>query len=139
MPFSVAVLDETPYGKLTEGRATELCAATFSARGFDIDHVGEVSVALVELSLIHELNLKYRKEDSSTDVLSFKIDGPHGEMVGEIVAAPEYVRFDQAQVEELVVHGALHLAGMEHGEDFAKSEMAAVQEAVLRSANVREG
>ena len=27
-------------------------------------------------------------------------------------------------VEELVVHGALHLSGMDHGEDFEGSEMA---------------
>ncbi len=139
MLFSVAVLDEAAYGKLTPERATELCAAAFSARDYDVERMGEVSVALVPLSVIHDLNLKYRDIDSPTDVLSFSIDGPYGEMVGEIVLAPEYVRFDRAGVEELVVHGALHLAGMYHGDDFAGSEMAAVQEAVLRSVGVREG
>jgi probable rRNA maturation factor len=34
-------------------------------------------------------------------------------------------------VEELVVHGALHLSGMDHGEEFEGSEMARVQEAVV--------
>nr|MDQ3737437.1 rRNA maturation RNAse YbeY [Actinomycetota bacterium] len=58
--------------------------------------------------------------------------------VGEIVVAPEYVALEKARVEELVVHGALHLTGMDHGEDFAGSEMAAVQEAVLRGAGVRQ-
>ncbi len=136
MSFSVAVLDETKYGKLIAERATELCSAAFSSRGFDIQRMGEVSVAIVPLPVIRELNLKYRDIDSPTDVLSFGIDGPYGEMVGEIVVAPEYVRFEWVGVEELVVHGALHLAGMDHGEDFAGSEMAAVQEAVLRG--VRE-
>jgi probable rRNA maturation factor len=37
-------------------------------------------------------------------------------------------------VEELVVHGALHLSGMDHGEDFEGSEMARAQEAVIRVA-----
>jgi probable rRNA maturation factor len=137
--FSVAVLDEVNHEKLTPERATELCAAAFSARGFDIERVGEVSVALVALPVVHELNLKYRKIDSPTDVLSFCIDGPYGEMVGEIVIAPEYVRFDRAGVDELVVHGALHLAGMDHGDEFEGTEMAAVQGDVLRSAGVREG
>jgi probable rRNA maturation factor len=137
--FSVAVLDEAAYGRLTPERATELCAASFSARGYDVERMGEVSVALVALSVMCDLNLKYRDIDSPTDVLSFGIDEPYGEMVGEIVLAPEYVRFDRAGVEELVVHGALHLAGMDHGDDFAGSEMAAVQEAVLRSVGVREG
>jgi probable rRNA maturation factor len=135
--FFVAVLDETEYEELSAERATELCAAAFSFRGFDVDCMGEVSIALVPLPVIHELNFKYRDIDAPTDVLSFGIDGPYGEMVGEVVLAPEYVRFERAGVEELVVHGALHLAGMDHGDDFARSEMAAVQEAVLRS--VREG
>ena len=133
MSLSVAVLDETAYGRLTAERATRLCTEAFSARSFDIDRMGEVSVALVALPVIHDLNLEFREIDSPTDVLSFYIDGPYGEMVGEVVVAPEYVRFDQVGVEELVVHGALHLAGMDHGDDFATSEMAAVQEAVLRS------
>ena len=137
MPFSVAVLDEAEHGKLTAERATELCAAAFSSRGFDVERMGEVSVALVPLTVIQELNFKYRDIDSPTDVLSFGIDGPYGEMVGEIVVAPGYVCFERERVEELVVHGALHLAGMDHGDDFAGSEMAAVQEAVLRG--VREG
>ena len=137
--FSVAVLDEVDHEKLTPERATDLCAAAFSARGFDVERMGEVSVALVALPVVHELNLNYREIDSPTDVLSFGIDGPYGEMVGEIVVAPGYVRFDRAGVEELVVHGALHLAGMDHGDEFEGTEMAAVQEAVLRSAGVREG
>jgi probable rRNA maturation factor len=135
--FSVAVLDEATHGKLTAERATELCAAAFSSRGFDVERMGEVSVALVPLTVIQELNLKYRDIDSPTDVLSFGIDGPCGEMVGEVVVAPGYVRFEREKIEELVVHGALHLAGMDHGDDFAGSEMAVVQEAVLRG--VREG
>jgi probable rRNA maturation factor len=132
MSLSVVVLDETAYGRLATKRATSLCTGAFSARGFDIDRMGEVSVALVALAVIHALNLEFREIDSPTDVLSFYIDGPYGEMVGEVVVAPEYVYFDQVGVEELVVHGALHLAGMDHGDDFARSEMAAVQEAVLR-------
>jgi probable rRNA maturation factor len=139
VPFTVAVLDEVNHEKLAPERATELCAAAFSARSFDVERMGEVSVALVALPVVHKLNLKYRKIDSTTDVLSFGIDGPYGEMVGEIVVAPEYVRFDRAGVEELVVHGALHLAGMDHGDEFEGTEMAAVQEAVLRSADVQEG
>ncbi len=139
MPFSVAVLDEAEYGGLTPERATELCTAAFYARRLDVDRMGEVSMALVPLPVIQELNLKYRDVDSPTDVLSFEIDGPYGEMVGEIVVAPEYVALERARVEELVVHGALHLSGMDHGEDFEASEMAVVQEDVLRRVGAREG
>jgi probable rRNA maturation factor len=139
MPFSVAILDEANYGRLTAERATELCAAAFASQSLDVERMGEVSVALVALPDMRRLNLKYRDIDSPTDVLSFEIDGPYGEMVGEIVVAPGYVRFERVGVEELVVHGALHLAGMDHGDDFEGSEMAATQEAVLAGVGVREG
>ena len=131
MPFSVAVLDEVDFGGLDAGRATELCAAAFAARGYDPERMGEVSVALVDEETIRELNLKYRGKDSPTDVLSFEIDGPYGEMVGEIVICPS-VASSEMGLEELVVHGSLHLSGMDHGEDFEASEMAAVQEGVLK-------
>ncbi len=139
MPFSVPVLDEVDYQKLTPERATILCAAAFSAQGLDVERMGEVSVALVSLSTIQGLNLKYREIDSPTDVLSFVMDGPYGEMAGEVLVAPKYVRFEEALVEELVVHGALHLAGLDHGDEFEGTEMARVQEAVLRGVGVREG
>ena len=138
MSFSVAVVDEAGYDGLAPERATRLCAAAFHACGLNANDMGEVSVALVPLSVIHELNLKYRSIDSSTDVLSFEIDGPFGEMVGEIVVAPEYVSYSWTGVEELVVHGALHLAGMDHGDEFEGTEMAAVQKSVLQETGGRE-
>src|SRR3954471_8267130 len=139
MSFSVAVVDEVNHQKLTPRRATELCIAAFSARGLDVKCMGEVSAALVDLPSIRELNLKYREITCPTDVLSFSIDGPYGEMVGEAVVAPEYVRFEEAGVEELVGHGARPLPGVDHGDEFEGTEMAAVQAAVLRGAGVPEG
>ena len=85
---------------------------------------------LVKPELMRELNLKFRGKDAPTDVLSFELDGPYGEMVGEIVICPECAEMD---LEELVVHGALHLSGMDHGEDFEASEMARVQARVMES------
>jgi probable rRNA maturation factor len=128
MPFTVVVLDEAGYDGLDPELATRLCAAAFSCRGFDVERLGEVSVALVTLDVIRDLNLKFRDKGEPTDVLSFGMDGPYGEMVGEVVICPACA---EMSVEELVVHGALHLSGMDHGEDFEGSEMARVQEAVL--------
>jgi probable rRNA maturation factor len=130
MPFAVAVLDESGYGKLGMERATILCTAAFSKRGFDVERMGEVSVVLVKPETIRDLNLRFRKRNEPTDVLSFEVDGPYGEVVGEIVICPECAG-PHMDVEELVVHGALHLSGMDHGEDFEESEMARAQEAVI--------
>jgi probable rRNA maturation factor len=130
MPFTVAVLDEAGYGQLDPELATRLCAASFSHCGLDVERLGELSVALVEPEVIRDLNLRFRGKDEPTDVLSFEVDGPYGEMVGEVVICPGCASSEMG-VEELVVHGALHLSGMDHGEDFEKSEMAPIQEAVM--------
>ena len=138
MPFSVALLDEAGYERLDTERATRLCATAFSSRGFDIERVGEVSIALVEPDAIRGLNLRFRGKNEPTDVLSFVVDGPYGEMVGEVVICPACAS-PQMGVEELVAHGALHLSGMEHGEDFEGSEMARTQEAIMRVVRDAEG
>lgn len=133
--IQVPVLDEIGYGGLSSERATHLCATSFTKLGLDPERIGEVSIVLVDTAGIQELNLKYRDKDSPTDVLSFGIDGPYGDMVGEIVISPENTDQEMG-IEELVVHGVLHLAGMDHGDDFGASEMAMVQRSVMDS--VRE-
>jgi probable rRNA maturation factor len=85
---------------------------------------------LVGEAVIRDLNFRFRGRDEPTDVLSFELDGPYGEMVGEVVVCPASARMG---VDELVVHGALHLSGMDHGEDFETSEMARVQRSVMES------
>ena len=122
----VAVVDEVGYDRLDQETASRLFAATFSKLGLDLDQIGEVSVALVDAGTIRDLNFKFRNKDKPTDVLSFEVDGLYGEMVGEVVICPPCASLEMG-VEELVVHGALHLAGMDHGEDFESSEMAGVQ------------
>ena len=133
MPFTVSVIDEVGYDLLDEERATTLGAAAFRARELDLDRMGEVSVVFVKSETIKDLNREFRRIDAPTDVLSFEFDGPYGEIVGEIVISPECASPEMG-VEELVVHGALHLSGMDHGEDFESSEMAAVQKFVLERA-----
>ena len=122
------MLDEVGYGQLSAERATELFVAAFRNRGLDLDRVGEASVVLVAPESIRDLNARFRGKDRETDVLSFEVDGPYGEMVGEVVICPACADMG---VEELVAHGALHLAGMDHGEDFDESEMARAQRAVM--------
>jgi probable rRNA maturation factor len=136
--MSVAVVDEVGYDRLDHETASLLFAATFSKLGLDLDQMGEVSVALVDAGTIRDLNLEFRDKDEPTDVLSFGVDGPYGEMVGEVVICPPCASPEMG-VEELVVHGALHLAGMDHGEDFESSEMAGVQGAVMEELRDEEG
>jgi probable rRNA maturation factor len=134
----VAVLDEVGYDALEEDTASRLFTATFSRLGLDLGRIGEVSVALVDAETIRDLNFRFRNKDEPTDVLSFEVDGPYGEMVGEVVICPSCASPEMG-VEELVVHGALHLGGMDHGEDFEASEMAEVQRTVMEEWRGQEG
>jgi probable rRNA maturation factor len=136
--MSVAVVDEVGYAGLGEETASRLFAASLSKVGLDVARIGEVSVALVSAATIRDLNLRFRGRDEPTDVLSFEVDGPYGEMVGEVVICPSCAG-PEVGVEELVVHGALHLGGMDHGEDFESSEMAGVQMAVMEELRGEEG
>jgi len=89
----------------------------------------ELSLAIVSLAEIEDLNRKYRGKDGPTDVLSFPCDDPcpvaeAGEPValGDVIIAPEVAEAQAAEfghtVEEelnlLLVHGVLHLLGYEH-------------------------
>jgi probable rRNA maturation factor len=136
--MSVAVRDEVGHAGLDTDRASRLFAAALSILGFDLERIGEVSVALVDAETIRDLNLEFRDRDEPTDVLSFEVDGPYGEMVGEVVVCPNCADPGMS-VDELVVHGALHLGGMEHGEDFGASEMARLQRAVMEELRGEEG
>jgi probable rRNA maturation factor len=134
----VAVLDEVGHAGLDTKRASRLFAAALSTLGLDLEQVGEVSVALVDPETIRDLNFEFRDRDEPTDVLSFEVDGPYGEMIGEVVICPNCAHHGMS-VDELVVHGALHLGGMDHGEDFGATEMARLQRAVMEELRGEEG
>jgi probable rRNA maturation factor len=105
----------------------ELCALAVSSAGITDGHV---AIQFVDGERIRELNFEYRQIDAPTDVLSFGIDedapptGPRE--LGDIVICPEHT----ADVREAIVHGALHLTGMDHETD--DGEMLALQAELMR-------
>ena len=90
---------------------------------------GHVAVEYVGPERIAELNAEHRGEDGPTDVLSFPIDGedpsPGPRELGDIVICAEHT----ADLREAIVHGALHLTGMDHETD--DGEMLVVQREIL--------
>ncbi len=97
---------------------------------------GHVAVEFVDAARIIELNADYRGKLGPTDVLSFPIDGRGEDTVpggvprelGDIVICPEHT----TDVPEAIVHGMLHLLGMDHEVD--SGEMLALQRAVIAQA-----
>ena len=108
----------------------ELCALAFSSAGIEEGHV---AIEFVDEDRSRELNREYRHVDDATDVLSFGVDengssaGPRE--LGDIVICPPRTE----DLREAVVHGALHLSGMDHETD--DGEMLALQSELMRWVN----
>jgi len=106
----------------------------------------ELSIALVDLAEMTQLNAEYRGIDGPTDVLSFEcdelcavFDPDEPVMLGDVVIAPEVAEAQAAEyghtVEEelnlLLVHGVLHLLGYDHVDDADAEVMQARERALL--------
>jgi probable rRNA maturation factor len=91
---------------------------------------GHLAVEFVDAQRIRELNREHRGLDVPTDVLSFPIDGAEPlaagpRELGDVVICPEHT----IELREAVVHGVLHLVGMDHEVD--EGEMLALQRELL--------
>ncbi|MDQ5954958.1 MAG: putative rRNA maturation factor [Patescibacteria group bacterium] len=86
----------------------------------------ELSIAFVDKKISRSLNKKYRGKDKATNVLSFSLN----KNSGELVLCPQLIKTETKKFERnfpnlllfLVIHGMLHLKGMEHGEKMEKLE-----------------
>ena len=125
-----------------------------AARSFALDVLGELEKESWELSLllcgdafIRALNSQYRKRESSTDVLSFEqgewFQAEGGErryLAGDVVISLETLARNcdeigipqNEELKRLILHGILHLAGMDHDEADPRGEMLERQEALLK-------
>ena len=105
----------------------ELCALALASAGIDEGHL---AIEFVDEERIQELNRRFRDRDTPTDVLSFGVDedapsaGPRE--LGDIVICPPCT----VNLREAVIHGALHLTGMDHETD--EGEMLALQAELMR-------
>jgi probable rRNA maturation factor len=107
-----------------------LCACTAARMGVEQAHV---AIEFVGAARIAALNAEHRGKAGATDVLSFPIDGVGplagvARELGDIVICPEHT----ADLREAVVHGMLHLLGMDHETD--DGEMLALQRELLAGA-----
>jgi probable rRNA maturation factor len=119
--LDVEVIGEAP------ARVEEAVAYAAASAGIGEGHV---AVEFVDAARIAELNLAHRGKAGPTDVLSFPVDENHQSAgpreLGDVVICPEHTD----DLVEAVVHGILHLTGMDHETD--EGEMLALQ-AEIRS------
>jgi len=124
-----------------------------AARSFSLAVLGELgkkgwdlSILLCDDSFIRGLNRQYRGKDEATDVLSFEQGGAYrdpelGEryLAGDIVISLDSLGRNAEEsgiargeeLRRLLVHGILHLDGMDHEGDGPGAPMLALQEEIL--------
>ncbi len=86
----------------------------------------KIFVAFVDDPVMKELNLRYKKLDKTTNVLSFEInqtDPQDGALIiGEIIVSVDTAKTEAAnaglhaydRLTELFIHGLVHLSGYDH-------------------------
>ncbi len=122
--------------------------AAFVLEREDAPAAVELSIAIVDIAEMAELNAGYRDKEGPTDVLSFPCDDPCAVVgpdepvtLGDVVIAPEIAERQAADfghtVEEelnlLLVHGVLHLLGYDHEADEDAEAMQARERVLLEA------
>jgi probable rRNA maturation factor len=133
--FGESLAPEAP----SRAEIDRICALAGDSRGVADGHV---AIEFVASARIAELNERHRGKAEPTDVLSFPIDGVatlpggpadspgHPRELGDIVICPAHT----LDLREAIVHGMLHLLGMDHETD--AGEMLTLQDELLnRSRN----
>lgn len=128
------------------GRCESFVRSYLEKRGIDD---WEVSILLCNDRVIRDLNLRYRGLDRATDVLSFsQLEGPGGkpasgsagQAAGDVIISLETLNRTaerscintEEEFKRLLIHGMLHLEGIEHNEEGSRSEMLTIQEQMLK-------
>lgn len=151
MPARVVVTDAQSDRPLDAPRWGALAEAVLVAEG--IEGEAELSLSFVDEATIAELNERWLGHEGATDVLSFPIEDDPGPwrpgdppaLLGDVVVCPE-VAFRNApthagtyedELALLVVHGVLHVLGMDH-EDPDEADAMEAREQVLLTAHHRK-
>jgi probable rRNA maturation factor len=128
-----------------------LACARYALDEMGVNPMAELSILLVDLAYMAELNHRWMGGDGPTDVLAFPMEegtidpGPNelggGEptLLGDVVLCPEVAarQAEQAnhetaeELDMLTVHGVLHLLGYDHAEPEEEREMFALQAKLL--------
>lgn len=107
----------------------------------------EFSITFCDDNFIKELNREYRGKDSATDVLTFAQDddplpfeSPESfHNAGDIIISlhtlaenAEYFGIDEGEeLKRLLIHGVLHLSGLDHSDNSPQQEMLIYQEKIM--------
>ena len=115
--YQIAVQRASTVASIPKNK--ELKQWAIAALSAKIDEA-EVTIRIVDVSEMTELNTRYRHKQGPTNVLSFPFDIPP--LLGDIIICAEVVQREaneqhkslEAHWAHMVVHGVLHLLGYDH-------------------------
>lgn len=108
---------------------------------------GAATVLLADDETLRAMNARFRGKDRPTNVLSFPAAGSAGPAyLGDIALALQTVAREAAEQEKtvtdhiahLIVHGVLHLAGHDHGEERQAEAMEALERRILAALGIAD-
>ncbi len=107
---------------------------------------GSISIAIVDDPAIHRLNRQYLQHDYPTDVLSFLLaaDEATGHLEAEIIVSQDTAmrvarQYGWSDAEELLlylIHGSLHLTGLDDATDTQRAAMQQAEDRYLKWAGI---
>jgi probable rRNA maturation factor len=132
-------LEEWPGLETLESRLRRAARVALASAG---DREGEVSYTFLSTGEMQALNRDYLDRDRPTDVIAFEL-GDGQRLLGDVYISPDVAASNAAEHGEtsgeeilrLVVHGSLHVLGMDHpeGPNREAAPMFVLQEELLRS------
>lgn len=144
----IDLIDQNSGLKYNIGKIEEFCLKVLEH--FEIRN-WEFSILFCDDQYIAELNTQYRQKDGPTDVLTFcdsEVEGEWSSLdedeslfyAGDIVISidtllknSEYFKVDEIEeMKRLLIHGILHLKGMDHQTNNEDEGMLLLQESLLQ-------
>jgi len=133
-------------GDVRAAARAPLAALVRAALALEDLRPGDITIRLTHDAELRELNRRWRGIDRATDVLSFSYDGD-GRPAGRTASGDLVISLDRLaeqarrfrvspgrELARLVIHGALHLAGLDHHRAAERTHMRSREERALRGA-----
>jgi probable rRNA maturation factor len=107
---------------------------------------GSVGVLVTDDPTIHQINRDHLQHDYATDVISFGYSAEGNHLEGELVVSVDTARTmaavngltEQTELSLYLIHGTLHVAGMDDHSDEDRSAMRIAEREVLMALENRE-
>jgi len=139
--FELSLANQQSAHAVNEGRLLDAARRVLADSKFAS---ATISVAVVDDATIHSLNQQYLQHDYPTDVLSFVLDADGTHLNGEVVLSADTAAAAAAEEgwppadEQMlyVIHGVLHLVGLDDESEAESRNMRAAERFYLQECGV---